>query len=197
MTHTHALRLLGIDPGLQRTGWGLISIQGNTTRHLAHGIIQTKTKDPLAQRLAHIVASLRDIIDTHQPHEAAIEDIFMNNNAASTLKLGMARGIGLMVPASKGLPVFEYGANHVKKMIVGVGHADKSQVAMMVQRFLPTAGAVNKDAADALVVALCHCHSRLIHGQISSKPQALTQASKRQSSNQSSKSLMSQESFCT
>lgn len=163
------LRLLGIDPGLHRTGWGIIDVQGNSTSHVQHGVITTKAEVALPARLAALARHLSLLIDNFEPHEAAVEDIFVNVNPASTLKLGMARGIALMIPASHNIPVFEYGANHIKKMIVGVGHADKTQVAMMVQRFLPTAGPVDKDSADALAVALCHAHARLINQQLKEK----------------------------
>jgi crossover junction endodeoxyribonuclease RuvC len=152
--------ILGIDPGLQNTGWGVVSIRGNNLSYVSHGIVKTEASDLLPSRLSFIGSSLKKVIETYAPHEAAVEEIFVNKNPASALKLGMARGVSIMIPASYGIDVFEYGANRVKKMIVGAGHADKSQVATMVMRFLPGAGLVSKDAADALAVAICHCYNR-------------------------------------
>lgn len=164
------VRILGIDPGLQRMGWGIIEMQGNHVRHIDHGIIRTDAKENVAQRLAEIARHLQGILDAYSPTEAAVEETFVNQNPVSTLKLGMARGIGLMIPASRGLSVFEYGANHIKKMVVGVGHADKTQVTMMVRRLLPLAGNVDKDAADALAVALCHSHARTVQHRLGITP---------------------------
>jgi crossover junction endodeoxyribonuclease RuvC len=154
-------RIIGLDPGLRHTGWGVIETQGNRLRYIAHGIIAPCPTLELAQRLNKLFQGLMDVIHNFSPDEAAVEETFVNAvNAASALKLGMARGVVLMAPASANLLVAEYSANKVKKSVVGVGHADKVQVSMMVQRLLPTCGAVKADAADALAVAICHAHHR-------------------------------------
>jgi len=155
----NSLRILGIDPGLGHTGWGVIECEGNRLRPLAHGAIATDAGLDLAARLAEIHKALVHIVAEWTPEEAAIEEVFVNRNPASTLKLGMARGIALLVPAMAGMKVAEYAANLVKKSVVGTGHADKAQVAMMVGRILPGAIAA-ADAADALAVAICHAHHR-------------------------------------
>lgn len=155
-----AVRILGLDPGLRNTGWGIIDVQGNRLCYVAHGVVRSDSKDDLAPRLSQLYQGLLKIIETYSPHEAAVEETFVNKNPASTLKLGMARGIVLLAPAQAGLVVGEYAANRVKKSVVGVGHADKNQVALMVQRLLPTSGVVSADAADALAVAICHAHYR-------------------------------------
>lgn len=156
----HPIKILGIDPGLRFTGWGLIASTGNHLKYLAHGVIQPPSKGDLAERLNELFGQLQAVIEFHQPHEAAVEETFVNTNAASTLKLGMARGVVLLAPARYNLPVGEYSANKVKKSVVGVGHAHKDQVSMMVQRLLPGSGVVEADAADALAVAICHAHHR-------------------------------------
>lgn len=162
-------RILGLDPGLRHTGWGIIETTGNRLRYIAHGIIAPSPQAELAQRLDKLFKGLTEIIHQFSPDEAAVEETFVNAvNAASALKLGMARGVILLAPASAQLRVGEYSANKVKKAVVGVGHADKIQVATMVQRLLPGCGVVKADAADALAVAICHAHYRqtssLIHG---------------------------------
>jgi crossover junction endodeoxyribonuclease RuvC len=159
---TRSVKILGIDPGLRNTGWGLVHYSGNSLKYLAHGIIHPSIKGDLAGRLADLFEQLKQIIERYQPDEAAVEETFVNTNAASTLKLGMARGVVLLAPAIKNLPVGEYAANKVKKAVVGVGHADKNQVSLMVQRLLPGCGAVDADAADALAVAICHAHYRSV-----------------------------------
>jgi crossover junction endodeoxyribonuclease RuvC len=154
-----AVRILGIDPGLGHTGWGVIECDGNRLRALAHGAIATDSGEDPAARLANIHKALLQVVADWLPDEAAVEEVFVNRNPASTLKLGMARGIALLVPALAGMKVAEYAANLVKKSVVGTGHADKAQVAMMVSRILPGASA-RADAADALAVAICHAHHR-------------------------------------
>jgi len=154
-----AVRILGLDPGLNRTGWGIIECEGNRLRHVGHGVVTSQAGDPLAVRLADIHKALMRVVAEWLPEEAAVEEVFVNRNPSSTLKLGMARGIALLVPAMAGMRVAEYAANLVKKSVVGTGHADKSQVAMMVGRLLPGARA-QADAADALAVAICHAHHR-------------------------------------
>ena len=149
---------LGIDPGLQKTGWGIIRKTPTELHYIAHGVIKTVTKDPLANRLRQIYEGLQGVLSEFEPQEAAVEEVFVNKNPASTLRLGMARGIALLAPATKGLPVFEYSATQVKKAVVGAGHADKTQVALMVKRLLISCADVSQDAADALAVSICHAH---------------------------------------
>ena len=154
------MRLLGVDPGLQRTGWGVIDCQDNRLRFVAAGTIVTNTKSPLADRLVELHAGLAEVIARHRPDEAAVEETFVNRNAVSTLKLGQARGVALLAPALAGLPVAEYLPNLVKKTVVGAGHAAKEQVQMMVRTLLPGCTETGADAADALAVAICHAHHR-------------------------------------
>jgi crossover junction endodeoxyribonuclease RuvC len=153
-------RILGLDPGLRHTGWGVIEIHGTNLKHIAHGAISAKTDLPLGERLSFIHHHVLKIVDEYLPMEVAIEEVFVNKNPASTLKLGMARGAAFLAPASRDLPIAEYATNRVKKAIVGAGHADKDQVAIMVRMLLPTCGIVEADAADALAVAICHAHYR-------------------------------------
>lgn len=165
------MRLIGLDPGLRHTGWGVIEVSGNRLRFVAAGAVSTDGKSALAIRLVTLHDGLRAVIEQYAPEEAAVEETFVNKNPDSTLKLGLARGVVLLVPAQAGLPVAEYSANHVKKSVVGAGHAEKDQVAMMVGRLLPGSGTHGKDAADALAVAICHAHhcgtnQRLAQGRI-------------------------------
>nr|WP_242508821.1 crossover junction endodeoxyribonuclease RuvC [Candidatus Finniella inopinata] len=153
------VKILGLDPGLRHTGWGVIKVQGNSLSPVAQGTVDTDAKLSLAERLNTLFQGLMVVLEDHQPDEAVVEETFVNNNAVSTLKLGMARGVVLLAPASLNIPVFEYSANKIKKSVVGVGHADKSQVLMMVQRLLPTLqSGLKLDAADALAAAICHAH---------------------------------------
>jgi len=152
-------RILGVDPGLNRTGWGVIDCEDNRLRHVAHGVVTSDPADELAHRLSSLYGELAKLIVVWSPDEAAVEEVFVNRNPASTLKLGMARGVALLAPAMAGLPVAEYAANLIKKSVVGTGHADKVQVAMMVAMLLPGSNA-KADAADALAVAICHAHHR-------------------------------------
>ncbi len=152
------MRLIGLDPGLRHTGWGVIETAGNRLRHVADGVVHSRDGRPLAERLVDLFRQLNDILAGYQPAAAAVEETFVNKNPASTLKLGVARGVVLLAPAERGLPVFEYSANLIKKSVVGVGHADKQQVEMMVRRLLPGATLDSSDAADALAVAICHAH---------------------------------------
>ena len=154
------IRILGIDPGLRATGWGLIETHGSRLSFLACGSIKTDAAEALAGRLAAIHASLAALVERDAPQEAAVEETFVNRDPQSTLKLGQARGAALAALALAGLPVAEYAANLIKKTVVGVGHAEKHQVAMMVKRLLPTANALTPDAADALAVAICHAQHR-------------------------------------
>lgn len=151
------MRLIGLDPGLRHTGWGVIEASGNRLSHIADGVVHARVNLSLAERLSEIFCQLNDVLDRYAPEAAAVEETFVNKNPSSTLRLGMARGVVLLAPAERGLPVFEYSTNLVKKSIVGVGHADKAQVQMMVRRLLPGADA-GEDASDALAVAICHAH---------------------------------------
>ncbi|PCJ02225.1 MAG: crossover junction endodeoxyribonuclease RuvC [Alphaproteobacteria bacterium] len=152
------MRVLGIDPGLQKTGWGIININGNALQFVASGLIRTNPKEAMARRLAALHHGLIAVIDEWSPVEAAIEETFVNKNPASALKLGQARGVLLCVPALKGLDVGEYSANKVKKSVVGSGHAAKQQVGMMIKTLLPACGTISEDEADALAVAITHAH---------------------------------------
>jgi crossover junction endodeoxyribonuclease RuvC len=154
------IRILGIDPGLRRTGWGVVVIEGNRLSFLACGSVATDDKATLAARLLAIHDGLRRVVDDHGPDEAAVEATFVNKDAAATLKLGQARGIAMLVPAIAGLPVAEYAPNLVKKTIVGAGHSEKVQIRMMVKVLLPKADPQSDDAADALAIAVCHAHHR-------------------------------------
>lgn len=150
--------ILGIDPGLQKTGWGVIRKQGNKLKFLGSGLIKTHIKAALPERLSLIHTELCTVIQRYEPQTAAVEETFVNKNPASALKLGQARGVALAVPAIHGIPTSEYGANKIKKSVVGVGHAGKQQIAVMIGMLLPTSGSVSSDEADALAVAICHAH---------------------------------------
>ena len=154
------IRLLGLDPGLKRTGWGVIEASGNHLSFVACGLISADPKASLAQRLAIIFDELSILIKRFGPAEAAVEETFVNKNPSSALKLGQARGIALLAPARAGLLVAEYSPNLVKKTVVGVGHAAKQQVQMMVQTILPQSAVESEDESDALAVAICHAHHR-------------------------------------
>jgi crossover junction endodeoxyribonuclease RuvC len=166
-------RIIGLDPGLRITGWGIIDSEGSSLSHVDHGIVTSQSEDPLSSRILSLYTQLTDIIQRYSPDEAAVEETFMNKNPLSALKLGTARGVVLLAPAQAGLHVAEYSANKVKKSVVGVGHADKAQVAMMVGHLLPKSGGVTQDAADALAIAICHAHHRS-----SSRRQGRTEYSK-------------------
>lgn len=151
------MRLIGLDPGLRRTGWGIIDADGNRLHHVDCGVVAVAQAGALAERLAELFRGLAEVLDRYAPDAAAVEETFVNRNASSTLKLGLARGVVLLAPAERGLPVYEYPANLIKKSVVGFGHAEKRQVALMVRKLLPGAVAA-ADAADALAVAICHAH---------------------------------------
>jgi crossover junction endodeoxyribonuclease RuvC len=153
------MRLIGLDPGLRLTGWGIVDVDGNRLRHVAHGVVRVAADQPLALRLNDLYEDISAVIEAQRPMEAAVEETFVNANPNSTLKLGQARGVVVLAPARHGLAVFEYAANLVKKSVTGAGHADKHQIAMMVGRLLPGVEAT-ADAADALAVAICHAHHR-------------------------------------
>ena len=154
------IRLLGIDPGLRFTGWGIIEAEGNRLRHIADGVIATDSETSVPVRLKALHDALAALLAEYRPAEAAVEETYVNRNGAATLKLGYARGVALLAPALLGIPVLEYGAKAVKSAVVGTGGADKTQVAMMVRRLLPGATLKRADAADALAVAICHAHHR-------------------------------------
>jgi crossover junction endodeoxyribonuclease RuvC len=154
------IRILGIDPGLRRTGWGVIEISGNRLSFLGCGRVETDEREGLALRLAAIHAGLAGVIAQFAPQEAAAEATFVNKDAAATLKLGQARGVALLAAAQAGLPVAEYAPNLVKKTIVGAGHGDKVQIRMMIGVLLPKADPQSEDAADALAIAVTHAHHR-------------------------------------
>jgi crossover junction endodeoxyribonuclease RuvC len=151
-------KILGLDPGLGTTGWGLIQAEGNRLSHIANGQIRTDASDPLPRRLSHLASQLEALLDDHHPEAAAVEEVFVNKNPQSTLKLGQARGVALMLAARAGLDVGEYAARLVKKAVVGTGAAEKAQVHAMVQRLLPGVEISGPDAADALAVAITHAH---------------------------------------
>ena len=151
------MRVLGIDPGLRSTGWGLVDVQGSKLRHVANGQCQT-LPGPLAGRLLALFDGLSEVIERYEPSHAAVEQTFVNRDGAGTLKLGQARGIAMLVPAKYRLEVGEYAPNAVKKAVVGVGHADKRQVEHMVSLQLPGVKLAGPDATDALAIAICHAH---------------------------------------
>jgi len=150
--------ILGLDPGLGTTGWGVIRAEGNRLSHVANGQLKTDAKESLPRRLAHLDTMLAALIADHAPQAAAVEEVFVNMNPQSTLKLGQARGVILLGAARTGIDVGEYAARLVKKAVVGVGNAEKAQVHAMVARLLPGVKIAGADAADALAVAICHAH---------------------------------------
>jgi len=155
-----SVRIVGIDPGLRRTGWGIVESDGVRLSYVASGRVTSSSDDALAVRLLTLHGGLADVVRTHQPNEAAVEETFVNTNARATLKLGQARGIALLVPASFGLPVAEYAPNLVKKTVVGAGHAEKEQILAMLKVLLPRAKPTSEDEADALAIAICHANHR-------------------------------------
>ncbi len=154
------IRLLGIDPGLRFTGWGVIDVTGNRLTHVADGVIATDNTNAVPLRLKALHDGLSALLTQYRPDEAAVEETYVNRNGSATLKLGYARGVALLAPALIGIPVAEYAAKTVKMAVVGTGGADKDQVTMMVRRLLPGATLKRADAADALAVAICHAHHR-------------------------------------
>jgi crossover junction endodeoxyribonuclease RuvC len=157
---TNAIRIIGLDPGLRRTGWGVVACEGARLVHVAHGVIAPPEKAAFSERLLILFEGICAVIAEHAPDEAAVEEVFVNMNPSSTLKLGHARACAMIAPARAGLPVSEYAARLVKKAIVGAGAADKDQIGFMIRRLLPTAGDTTADAADALAVAITHAHLR-------------------------------------
>ena len=154
------MRLLGLDPGLRKTGWGMIDVQGNRLRHIANGTVATAASDPLGERLRQIHEGLEAVIATHRPDVVAVEETFVNKNPTSTLKLGQARGAVLLTAALAMVDIYEYAPNQVKKTVVGVGHAGKEQIRAMVDILLPGCAIADEHAADALAVAICHAHQQ-------------------------------------
>jgi crossover junction endodeoxyribonuclease RuvC len=151
------MRIIGLDPGLRHTGWGVVAIDGNRLRHVADGAIHARPNGTLAERLVELFDGLGTVLAAQRPDAAAVEETFLNKNPGSTLKLGAARGVVLLAPALRGIPVAEYSTNLIKKSVVGAGHADKHQIEVMVRMLLPGTQAL-ADAADALAVAICHAH---------------------------------------
>lgn len=160
------MKILGIDPGLQKTGWGILSSEGSALKYIASGLIKPDPSLGLPERLAHLHEGLAEIIKLYQPEAAAIEETFVNNNAASALKLGQARGVLMAVPALHGIETAEYAANKVKKSVVGTGHAEKQQIGVMIKMLLPACGQISEDEADALAVAITHAHYRTTNAKI-------------------------------
>ena len=158
------VRIIGIDPGLRRCGWGILDSEGYRLSFVAAGTITPPVEARLPERLRLLFEGLSELIRRHAPDEAAVEETFVNAGPRSALQLGQARGVALMTPAALGLPVGEYAANLVKKSIVGAGHAEKGQVEMMVRVLLPQASFKGPDAADALAIAICHAHHRTAPG---------------------------------
>lgn len=154
------MRILGLDPSLSSTGWGVIEVENNRLRYVADGFIRTDTKADLPSRLAAIHKTLSEVIDFYKPDEAAIEQVFLNENPMSTIKLGMARGVVILAPALFNVSVTEYEPTKVKKALVGVGRAEKSQVETMVKILLPGCRPKNNDSSDALAIAITHFHLR-------------------------------------
>jgi len=157
------MRIVGLDPGLRRTGWGIIEFVSNKLIYIAHGIINVPVDIDFAQRLRDLHHQVEGVIKRYQPHEAAVEETFVNVNPSSTLKLGMARGVIILAPAQHHIPVYHYAPNLVKKSLVGVGHAEKNQMISMVRYLLPKCQDLKSDSADALAIAICHAHHRPIH----------------------------------
>ena len=155
------VRIIGIDPGLRRCGWGIIETSGNRLVYVACGTLTPKVSAALPNRLAELFEGIGRLIRDFAPDEAAVEETFVNQGARSALLLGQARGVALMTPASLGVPVAEYAANLIKKSVVGAGHADKTQVQAMIKILLPQADVKGADEADALAIAVCHAHHRL------------------------------------
>jgi len=155
-----SIRIIGIDPGLRRTGWGVVESDGVRLSYVASGLITSTTDADLAYRLRELFEGIASVIASFKPHEAAVEETFVNNNARATLKLGQARGIALLAPAMSGLAVAEYPPNLVKKSVVGAGHAEKRQIKAMIGLLLPRARVESADEADALAIAICHANHR-------------------------------------
>ena len=155
---TAPIRILGLDPGLARMGWGVIAVSGSRLDHIAHGVIVTRTADGLGARLLALHAAITDVIAAQRPSAIAVEQAFVAKDPSAALKIGHARAVALLAAAQAGLEIAEYAPNHIKKSVVGVGHAQKEQVQAMVKRLLPTCRLAQADAADALACAIAHAH---------------------------------------
>jgi crossover junction endodeoxyribonuclease RuvC len=160
MLPPHPIRILGIDPGLRKCGWGIIETLGSKLTFIACGSVNPSDKLPLSERLLGVHVGLAKVVAEWSPHEAAIEETFVNKDARATLKLGAARGVAMVVPALAGISVAEYAPNQVKKAVVGAGHAEKQQVKLMIGVLLPKSDPKTEDAVDALAIAICHAHMR-------------------------------------
>ena len=160
------IRIIGIDPGLRRTGWGIVESDGVRLTYVSSGLITSDAENDLAYRLRELYEGITGILTTWQPAEAAVEETFVNENPKATLKLGQARGMALLAPAMKGLKVAEYPPNLIKKTVVGAGHADKKQIQVMVGFLLPKARFESADEADALAIAICHSNHRRTYAAI-------------------------------
>ena len=156
------VRIIGIDPGLRNTGWGVIESEGSRLIYVGDGSVHSDADAPLETRLLQIHSQILSVLKEYQPDEAAVEETFVNSDARATLKLGQARGVIMLAPAMLGLPVAEYAPNQIKKSVVGTGHADKSQVKHMVHLLLPKAQMNSADSTDALAIAICHAHHRAL-----------------------------------
>ncbi len=154
------VRIIGIDPGLRRTGWGVIESDGVRLTYVASGLVTSDADASLATRLRQIYRGLAQVVADHGPSEAAVEETFVNRDARATLKLGQARGMALLAPAMAGLDVAEYAPNRIKKAVTGTGHGEKRQIRAMIDILLPRARPESEDEADALAIAICHAHHR-------------------------------------
>ncbi|MBP3616261.1 MAG: crossover junction endodeoxyribonuclease RuvC [Alphaproteobacteria bacterium] len=151
---------MGIDPGLRHTGWGIVDFTNNQFRHIANGTLNISEKGTLPERLAEIYKRLREVLEQYKPEEVAVEEVFVNVNPSSTLKLGQARGVAILTPSILGISVFEYSPNLIKKSVVGIGHATKEQIQMMVGVLLNKPKINSEHSGDALAMAICHAHNR-------------------------------------
>lgn len=161
------VRIIGLDPGLRHTGWAILDCQSNKLSFVAAGVIDSTENLQLEERLFELYQGLIQVLDEYHPDEAAIEEVFVNKNPQSTLKLGQARGVVLLVPTIKNVKISTYTPNQIKKAVVGVGHAEKSQVDMMVHALIPSVGKLKADASDALAMAVCHSYMRVINARMS------------------------------
>jgi crossover junction endodeoxyribonuclease RuvC len=160
------MRILGLDPSISSTGWGIIDVNGNRLSYVADGFIPTSNKEPLSKRLQIIYTELKKVIEQYKPNEASIEITFLNSNPETSLKLSMARGVVFLMPALYNIPLFEYEPNKIKKALTGVGKADKNQVETMVKILLPGCQPKNNDSSDALAIAITHCNLRNSYKQV-------------------------------
>lgn len=167
-------KIIGLDPSLVKCGWGIVQCTGLKISHIAHGVIKPNPKQELADRIHTLYQEITQVIETHAPDSAAVEDMFLKNNPNSAIKLGYARAVCLLAPRQAGLSVAEYAARQVKKSVVGTGGADKAQVAAMMNVLLPGLGLKAGDAADALAIAICHAHRANVNSKVTDKLMATT-----------------------